>query len=170
MSNSRYTRDEIIVQGLELADVPTCTEDNMPGGIVKENAKAVKWLQNAMDKYHRKYPFSSDVAEVELIAIANDYDLRLSSDLTLYLPEDFILDVEDGIEYPGNRLYRKDYQEYLSSRIGLQSRASLRPTIYCIINERIKVLPLVSESLTLTLHYYKLAAALEPEDVVNFPD
>lgn len=171
---SRYVRDEIISQALDLAASPTVTAHDMPGGVVQPNAYAIKWLQNALDKFHRKYPFSSDIQDVTLTLQANNVDVVVTSDTTLYLPTDFIIDVRNGLEasYNGSsyRLTRKSYQYWLNYKLGNQNTTATRALVYTIINNRIKVLPLLSTAQSATLHYYALATALDANDPVNFPD
>jgi len=170
----RYTRDEIIIQGIELSSSPTLLKHDMPGGVVASDAYAIKWLQNALDMFHRKYPFSSDVQNVSMYIGANTTDMVLASDHSLYKPNDFIIDVRNGVICTINtqsyRLERKAFQSWLQFSLVNQRAVTKRPNIYTIINNRFKIAPVVSEPLLATLWYYALAPALEPDDAVNFPD
>jgi hypothetical protein len=172
---SRYTRDEIISQGLDLAHSPTVTTHDAPGGIIQQNAWSIKWLQNALDFFHRKYPFASDILDVSITIQANSVDAVLTSNTSLFLPLDFVLDVRDGIDvfdqngrfYP---IYRRDYRTWRVLNQTSQGFSGTRANIYTILNNRIKVLPLLSESRVATLHYYALPPVLKNDDVPSFPD
>lgn len=170
----RYTRDEIIIQGIELSSSPTLIQHDIPGGIVQENAHSIKWLQNALDFFHRKCPFSTDVQSVSVTIQSNSEDLVLTATPSLYLPADFMLDVRNGIvveSSSGNyRLERKSFQYWLSYRNGLQNATTTTPRMYCIINSRIKVAPLLSSPQACTLWYYALPVEIGPEDYPPFPD
>ena len=170
----RYTRDEIIVQGIELAIVPQLVTHDIPGGLVDPNAFAIKWLQNALDTFHRKFPFSSDVFPVDMTIRANNTDLVLTSDITKYLPTDFMLDVRNGVLASlGTRQYRlkrESFQYWLSYQLATQGSPVTQPTCYTIIQNRIKVLPLVTANMPATLWYYAVPAPLQALDKPNFPD
>ena len=170
----RYTRDEICLQGLELASCPGLTKQDAPGGILDPNAKSIKWLQNALDYFHRKYPFASDILDVDLTIQVNNVDAVLTADPTKYLPTDFIVDVRDGIDVTFNgafsQIFRKDYRTWRLKNQASQSGLAQRPEIYTRLNNRIKVLPKVSEPLSAVLHYYALPAVLETDSPVPFPD
>src|SRR6266446_2656558 len=172
MSNSRYTRDEIIVQGLELADCGTLNQHDMPGGLVSPTAHSVKWLQNAMDMFHRKYPFATDIQDISITIPVGNLNSYLTSTPSLYLPSDFIIDVRDGIDIVTNNstysLKRLSYQYWRKFQV--QSQISNSPRYYSIVSGKIKVLPLLSVSTPATLHYYALAPAFKAEDKINFPD
>ncbi len=175
MSNSRYTRDEIISQGLDLAGCSSVSQHDMPGGVVDPNAHAIKWLQNSLDMFHRKYPFSTDIQDIALTLPANSVDSYLTGITpTTYLPSNFILDVRNGIEATLDsrtyRLRRKSYQYWLEYKLGTQNRVVRGALYYTIVNKRIKVLPLLSEAQSAILHYYALPELLKAEDTVSFPD
>lgn len=174
---ARYTRDEIIAQGLDLAASPTVLQHDMSGGVVNENAWAIKWLQNALDMFHRKFPFSSDIASVAVTIQGNNTDVVLTSDGVSYLPTDFMIDVRNGLVVTINnqtfRLTRKSFQYWLSvyNYSGNTSFSSLsQGGLYCIVNNRIKVAPLTTTSQAGTLWYYALPALLTATSTPPFPD
>src|SRR5437773_6888318 len=93
----RYTRDEILIQGIELASSPVIVAHDMPTGTIDINAYSIKWLQNAMDMFHKRYPFSTDVTSTSLTIPAGSSDAYLTATPSKYLPTNFILDVRDGL-------------------------------------------------------------------------
>src|SRR6266446_3306877 len=115
--SGRYTRDEILIQGIELAQTQAIAAHDMPGDTISLNAYSIKWLQNAMDMFHKRYPFSTDVTSTSITIPAGNTDAYLTSDATKYLPLNFILDVKDGVlaSVGGKniRVYRKSFQTWL---------------------------------------------------------
>lgn len=171
---SRYSRDEILIQGLELAHSAPVIQHDMPGNIIQPNAWSIKWLQSALDMFHRVYPFAGDVTSVAITLNAHNVDANLTSDISLYLPIDFIVDVRNGIEAPyGNTTYRLrkiNSQLWLDYKIAYQTASGPRALCYAITNKRIKILPLLDTAQLATLYYYALAPEPGPEDAVDFPD
>lgn len=172
-----YVRDEIITQGIEETASPTLIAHDIPGGVVASNAYAIKWLQRALNYFHRKYPFANDITTVAMTALANTETLVLSSDLVSHLPSDFILDVRDGLianDSSGNgfRLTRQSYQYFMDTRLSYTNTVSniARGSSYCVVRNSIKLCTTLENTSTLVLHYYALPAQLEPEDFCDFPD
>jgi hypothetical protein len=179
--SSRYSRDEILLQALDLAHAPTVTTHDIVGNTIQPQAWSIKWLQSALDFLHRMYPFSSGIAEVDLMIPANtDYALLATPPIdlraSLYLPSDFILDVRNGIFVtPSNssvqyNLGRVDYQRWLGAKLAYQNGVSPNPVCYSIAQKRYKILPAPSETLQATAHYFALPPEPGPEDDVEFPD
>lgn len=173
---ARYTRDEIILQGLELAASPTVMQHDMPGGILQGNAYSIYWLQNALDTFHSKFPFSGDVQSTSITLPANADDLYIGASSTAYLPTDYILDVRNGITVTVNnqnyRLKRLAFQSFLNAQLANQNTSVVAnyPTNYCKINGRFKFSPRIRTSLTGTLYYFAMPAKIDHNDVVPFPD
>ncbi len=177
---SRYVRDEILSQGIELSASPTVIAHDMPGGVIDGNAYSIKWLQNALDMFHRKYPFASDIHTAAMTIQGSNADVLLASPNTLlpgdsiYLPDNFILDVRNGlictIGTQSYRLKRKSFQYWLNYSLSFQTLTQASTTAYCIVNEKIKVAPLLTEPVSATLYYYALPALLGPKSHVPFPD
>src|SRR6266571_1371582 len=143
----RYTRDELLSHALDLAQSPPLDRHDRPGDVIDQNAYCISWLQSALDRCHVKFPFSADVQDVDITFINTSTDIILTSDNTKYLPTDFILDVKDGIVCTLNntkvRLKRKSFQYWLSVYNSFVNTKSLIPSVYTIIQERIKVAPIV---------------------------
>src|SRR6266702_1394466 len=150
----RYTRDEILSHALDFLQSPPLDRHDRPGDVIDQNAFSISWLQSALDRCHVKFPFSTDN--------------------TKYLPIDFILDVRDGVVYISNnqsiRLKRKSFQYWLSIYNSTLNNRSPVPSIYTIIQNRIKVAPIVQSNISGTLWYYKLPSIVNSGDYINFPD
>lgn len=171
---SRYTRDEILAQGLELCSSPTLIQHDIPNGIVQQNAYCIKWLQNALDMFYRKYPFSSTISTVALSLAAGQNYLTLTSDITKYLPDNFIIDVRNGIlvSYNGQfyRLKRLSFQYLLNYQLSTQNATVSQTFCYSIVSGRILISPIVNVPMSLSMYYYALPTELQPQDHVDFPD
>jgi hypothetical protein len=171
----RYTRDEIIIQGIELSASPTVIQHDIPGGILQPNAYAIKWLQNALDMFHNKFPFSGDVQSTSITLPVGSHDIYLTGSPSVYLPTDYILDIRNGIIINYNnqlfRLKRVSFQDYLSADLSNQNITNaVRPSCYTKINERFKFTPLITSALTGTLWYFAMPALLDYNDYPAFPD
>ena len=171
---ARYTRDEILIQGIELSSSPTVIQHDMPGGIIQPNAYSIKWLQNALDMFHNKYPFSTDVTEVTVNFNTGTNDLVLNSDNTTFLPSSFILDVRDGVLYTQSnkqqRLKRLSFQYWLSYNLSNQNTQTTVPRTYTKVNSRIKFSPKVTVALTGSLWYYAQPSEIPYNGYPSFPD
>jgi len=171
----RLTRDEIISQGLELSDCANVIAHDMPGGIVDGNAYAIKWLQNALDMFHRRIPFSADLVSVGLTVGTNGDAVVTGS--SLLLPADFIVDVRDGVlvSLGGQsvRLRRRGFQRWLSLSLTTTTQTSFSAPgggMYTVAQSRIKVWPRLSTAQPATLWYYALPPGLTAQSIPVFPD
>jgi hypothetical protein len=171
---SRYTRDEIIDRGLNLAHSSTLDAHDKNGGVISPNAYSVQWLQQALDMYHIRYPFSGDVTNVAMtIPIGSDVTY-VTGTPTVFLPTNFMLDCIHGliVNYGEGlrRLRRVSFQRWLDvynpSVINPQQRA----VIYAIFGEKIHIAPLTVQAANATLWYFAQPAALDANDKPKFPD
>jgi hypothetical protein len=173
---SRYTRDEIISQALDLAHSPTVSAHDSPEGVLDPNAWTVKWLENALNFFHRLYPFSSDVTQAAMTVGASSTDVLLVTPAlhSLYLPDDFIVDIRNGLFFlVGTRevpLRRVDYQRWLKLKVSYQNIPVNEPLCYTLVQKRYKIIPMVSQTSLLTAHYFALPVSPGPDEFVDFPD
>jgi len=169
-----YTRDEILTQGLDLASSPTVDAHDRPGGVIQENAYSIKWLQNALDMYHKRYPFSTDVTSVAIAMPGGSTDVVLASDSTKYVPTDFMIAVRNGliVNVAGQllRVRETSFQYWLNFYNTFINSPAQWPMRYTFINSRLKIAPLLSASQAGTLWYYKQPAKLEADSEPSFPD
>jgi len=169
----RYTRDEILLQGLDLASSPSLTTHDAPGGIISSNAHCIYWLQNALDMFHIKYPFSSDVVSASITFPSNSDELYITPGV--FLPSDFIIEVRRGLIATVNnqsyRLEKKSFQQFLDLQLNSQSTTNPdNPRFYSKVNNRYKFTPRVQNNTSGTLWYYKLPSKLDSDDYPSFPD
>lgn len=178
---NRYTRDQLILNMLDLVQNANLTQSEAPGGVVQPHAMSIQWLQDILDFMYHKSPFSSTVAHMAL-------DCPAFAD-TLTLPEDFILDVRDGylvrhIEADPQsmmRVYRRSFQDFLDQRLGMQKLRSggpggyVPPQYYCIVEraangqQLMQLAPIPQTFVSGQLWYYQLPPILGATDKPTFP-
>jgi len=169
---NRYTRDEILHRALDMAKTPTLDINDRPQEVFLTTALSIKWLQEALDIFHVKFPWASDIVDVNVV-VAN-------AGFTITLPDDFVLDVRDGLLpiHPTTlkkvRAKRFNYQKFLSFDLSRQGNKG-RPLVYAFKSNSAKtakemiVSPVADQAYNCTLHYYHLPAVLEADDIPIFP-
>jgi hypothetical protein len=177
---NRYTRDELILIALNMAQLPNLEVHEAPDGVVQQDAYSIQWLQDILDFWYHIMPFSATVDDVGITCTAN-------SDV-IVLPGDFILDVRNGLEVqtvPGdNTSYRKiqrlSLQKFRNRRLQHQNTQSVKyPIAYCVVGDDgstvtqyqiMRVTPTPTIATACVLWYYKLPAKLEANQRPKFPD
>jgi len=167
MAINRLNRDQILQRALDLADSPTLDKKDRPGGIIQVNAFSITWLQEALDKFHKKFPFAADIKSVTLNIAALDN--------TFALPADYILDYKDGVllNDDAGRLRRRTLSFILNQTQGTTSSPHKSvPKIYAPRGGTLiaDFYPRADKVYTATFHYYALPAVLAKGDVPSFPD
>ncbi len=177
---SRYTRDELILVAIQMAQLPNLENHDVPDGVVQQDAYAIQWLQDILDFWYHIMPFSATVAEVPLTCTAN-------SD-SIVLPSDFILDVRNGLEvqtvpgdvYSYQKKYRLPLQKFRNQRLHNQNAQGVKyPEYYCIVGDdgnvvtqyqTMRVTPTPQIATLCNLWYYQLPPRLEANQRPKFPD
>jgi hypothetical protein len=183
---NRYTRDEVLHTALDMADVATLEVHDRPDGVILPKAHSIKWLQNMLDMFYNRYPFAGEVVKAAMLVQAHQEDVLLATPPevipgeiapSLYLPHDFAIDVTDGliIPYGESTFYRVKkiaFQPWLRVQTFYRSAQApqARVLYYTIINNRIKTVPLIAQSVLADLWYYRLPPVLEANDIPRFPD
>lgn len=159
---NRLTRDEILHQGLDLADLPTLDEHDRPGGrgsTIAATAHSIAWLQSALDLVHRTFPWSGLVTSTTLTVAPSG---------SATLPTNFLEDFRDGVTLgsPYRRLRRVSMPDLLAAdpeAVGdLVAYVVTPPTL------RVWRRPIVTTPLT--LWYYALPPPLTANTIPQFPD
>jgi len=165
MATNRLNRDEILNRALDLADSAVLDSKDRPEGIIVTTALSITWLQEALDYFHKKFPFQAALVTTPVTISEND--------ITITLPADFIQDYKDGIllDDDGGRLIRRGLSELLNrSRGTTASPVRGTPDIYAIRGGLIEFAPKAQKAFTGTLYYYKLPAVITESQIPNFPD
>lgn len=167
---NRLSRDEIIHTALDMADLPTLDAKDRPEGILMPKAISISWLQQAMDAFHKRYPFAVDAVTTTMLYVANSDRLVVAEDTTKSLPDDFTLDLRDGLLLqPGpdqimGRLRQRSLQSFINLNLQYQHYRGQYPVAYCVFgDDHIKVGPTSETSYQLTMWYYKQPQPLKAE-------
>jgi len=166
MSNNRLSRNDILNDALDMVDSQALDLKDRPGGTLVPAALSIRWLQRGLDIFHRAFPWSGTITTGSL-------SLTTSTN-TVALPSDFVMDKRDGIKIVqtspaiNRRLLRKSLDWLLDQNA--TATATGEPGAYVIIGTNVTVVPWPKTSYTATLWYYKLPAALAPNERPNFPD
>jgi hypothetical protein len=154
----------VLHRALDMVDAPALNAKDRPGGVILTNALSLGWLQDALDMFHRAFPFAGTVLSTTISIPVTTGEVAA--------PADFILDVRNGITLPSpttQRLRRVGLQEFIRQQ--MQDTSTSTPAIYMVTGPTtlIKCYPVPPAAQSATLWYYALPAELSPNDKPNFP-
>lgn len=160
MAMNRLTRDQILVRALDLTDSSVLDNKDRPAGTIVAGAYTIGWLQEVLDYFAKKFPFSQDITSTPVSIAANA--------TTFAVPADFVLDYKNGLLLPDDkgRVQRRG----LSYLLNFSLNNTGLPTFYAVRGSTIEFRPKADAAYTATLWYYKLPAVLAAADVPQFPD
>ncbi len=166
MAMNRLQRDEIINKALDLADSSVLDAKDRPSSpTIESSALSLDWLQEVLDLFAKRFPFSLNLTEAPISIAENDTSFSV--------PSDFIIDYRNGVilaEDQG-RLLRRSLNTILHQTVGTTSSPVLGvPSIYAVRGNTIKFAPKAQKSYSATLHYYSLPAVIASDGVPFFPD
>jgi hypothetical protein len=166
MGTNRLTRDEILLRSLDMIDSPSLDQKARPDGAVDPHSMVIGWLQDGLDFFQRKFPWTG-------LITSSAYTLAGTDIYTL--PTTFVLDIRDGLrimETGANpvkrRLLRKSLT-WLLSRDTTAARTGT-PEAYVVLPPSVRIYPHPDRSYAAELWFYSLPAALQAYTVPNFPD
>lgn len=162
---NRLTRDEILLEALDLVDSPRLDEKDRPAGTIQATALSIKWLQKGLDLAHNTYPWQGELKTATFTLVAGTPTYSIAT-----IASDFVLDFKNGVVLPDDkgRLRRAPLNLILEFKTSSSSQSA--PERYCIHNNLLVVRPIPRESYaSTTLYYYSLPAALGANDVPHFP-
>jgi len=164
---NRLNRDEILLRALDLADSSVMDQKDRPSGVIVATAFTTVWLQEAVDYFHQRFPFSANIKEIDITIAINSNIIDLST-----VASDFILDYKDGIilaEDEG-RLRRRALSWILNQVVG-QNSSPLRdrPRIYSVIGTNIRIYPSADKEYKAKFNYYAIQPVLGATDTPLFP-
>lgn len=177
---NRYVRDQLVLIALDMAQLPNLTVHDAPNGVVQQHAFAIQWLQDILDYWYHMCPFSATVVKQPMSLTANTD--------TVTLPDDFILDVRNGLlvqTTPGDntsyrRRFRVPLQKFINRQVVYQKSTHINyPDFYCVVgddgnimtqHQTMKVTPTPSINTQCQLWYYQLPAVLKANQKPKFPN
>ncbi len=165
MAINRLNRDEILNRALDLADSSVLNKKDRPNGEIITNAFSISWLQEALDRFHKKFPFRADITSTTISMAALDQ--------TFTLPADYILDYKDGLLLADDegRLRRRTLSKILNLTQGTTaSPLKSVPKIYAILGTTARFYPRTDKARTATFYYYSLPPVISATTIPIFPD
>ena len=176
-----YCRDEIILIGLAMAQLPNLEIHDAPDGVVQEEAYAVQWLQDILNFFYSVVPFSATAKKSTSVTCTANSD-------TVTLPADFIVDVRNGLlvqTIPGDptsfkRTMQVSLQKFINRQLAYQnSTNALFPYFYCVVGDdenpltnyrEMLITPTPTINTVCNLWYYYRPPRLEANHKPKFPD
>jgi len=169
MAMNRLQRDQILNRALDRLDSAVLDAKDRPAGTIVPAALSITWLQEGVDYFAKKFPWSQMVKNIP-------WSLATNAN-TIAQPSDFILDYRDGLvidSLPGTstpttnefRLRKRSLFKILE----LPDSSRDRPHLYTVVATVIQVWPRANQAYTGTLYYYSLPAVLGATDTPIFPD
>jgi len=103
------TRDQILIQALDMLDNPELDKHDRPAGTIATGAFSTNWLQRGVDKFLEEFPWQSSILTTTAV---------LDSTGVVVMPADFLKVLRDGVLIPseGFRVRERGWQEYLDAR------------------------------------------------------
>jgi hypothetical protein len=157
---NRLNRDQILIRALDLLDSSALDAKDRPSGTIVSTALSIGWLQEALDYFCKKFPFSATLTTAPVSVAQNG--------TTFAQPADFILDYRNGIllDNDKGRMLRTSLGKLLNR---VQSTVG-PPSLYTIRGNVIEFRPKADASYSGTLYYYALPAVLTAGVIPTFPD
>jgi len=157
---NRLNRDQILIRALDLADSSVLDLKDRPAGTIVASAFTIGWLQEALDYFCKKFPFSQDIKSTPVNIAADS--------TTIAVPADFVLDYKNGIVLDDDkgRMQRRG----LSYLLNFSLSAKSTPRFYSVRGTTIEFRNKADKAYTGVLWYYFLPAVLAASDVPFFPD
>jgi hypothetical protein len=157
---NRLNRDQILIRALDLLDSSALDAKDRPSGTIVSTALTIGWLQEALDYFHKKFPYASTIATASL-AIGE-------GTVTVAQPADMILDYRNGIVLANDegRLQRRSLSHLLNRPIAQVGP----PSLYALRGNVIHLWPKPNKAYNATLYYYQLPATLAAGTIPSFPD
>jgi hypothetical protein len=160
MAMNRLTRDQILIRALDLADSAVLDNHDRPSGTILSSAFSIGWLQEALDYFAKKFPFSQDITSTP-VNIAE-------GDTSFSAPADFVLDYKNGLVLPDDQ--GRAQRRGLSYLLNFSGTSKGAPRFYAIRGSTIELRPKADKAYAATFWYYSLPAVLDAATVPQFPD
>lgn len=169
MPVNRRTRNQIILEALDLADLPELDQHDRPvAGSVETSAFAINWLQRCVDVLAQEFPWASEITRTSGTISALNQDLSTLSDL--------ILDVRNGMHLriggTTKQLRRVSFADIMAWQMTNDQAGTPitgDPSLYCFTGTTVRFDITPSEARTYTLWYYAMPATLSGAAIPSFP-
>ena len=169
MAMNRLNRDEILIRALDRLDSAVLDAKDRPAGTIVAGAFSITWLQEAVDYFAKKFPWSLNIKTVAWSLATNANAIAQPSDFILDYRDGLVIDSLPGASTPTTNEFRLRKRS-LFKIIELPDSSRDRPHLYTVVGTNIQVWPRANQAYTGTLYYYALPAVLGATTVPTFPD
>ena len=161
---NRRTRDEILIQALNLLDNPALDQRDRPNGTIVPTALTIGWLQDGLDLAYHLYPIAG--------TIVRDSPLTIPKGATaVNVPSNCLLDYKNGLVIRSEKVRCR--RRSLDTLLNLDPDMQGVPRIYAFDpnnnTPRILPWPKPDKDYQAYFTYYSLPPVLGPTTVPNFP-
>ena len=167
MPVNRRTRDQILIEALDLADLPELDQHDRPSATIASTAFSIQWLQRCLDVMSQEFPWASEVTSTTGSLTTLNQDLGLT---------DFILDVRGGflIKDGGSTipLIRRNFQDimlYQTKNDAGGTPITGRPRLYNFTGTTVRLNVTPDKTYTFVLWYYAMPSVLAASTIPTFP-
>ena len=169
MPVNRLTRDQLLIQALDMADMPELDQHDRPSVTIDSAAFSINWLQRALDEMHQEFPWAGTVTS------ATGTVTTLNT--TNFAPSDFILDVRDNLHLTVSGSIRRLIRRNMADIVSLQARTFQNsayvagvPTQYCFTGRDLHLNQTPEAGgYSHTLWYYQMPSVLSGTTIPTFP-
>lgn len=169
MPVNRLTRDTLLIQALDMADMPELDQHDRPSATIVSTAFSINWLQRCLDEVHQEFPWAGTIASTTGTVTAMN--------TTNFAPSDFILDVRDNLHLTVSGSRRRLIRRNFADIVSLQARTFQNnafvtgvPTQYSFTGRDLRLNQTPDAGgFAYVLWYYQMPAVLAAADTPNFP-
>lgn len=164
------TRDQILIQALDMADLPELNQHDRPAGTIDAAAFTINWLQRAVDEVLAEFPWGGQVA---------DTPLTLTGANTLNVaPTDMLKEVREGVQLQitsnsVKSLIKRNFQDIIrfqaKNNVSGSTPPTGQPVFYCFTGRTLRIDKVPDQNYTGTLWFYQRQAALSGSTVPLIP-
>jgi len=164
------SRDAILIQALDMADLPELNQHDRPAGTIASTAFSINWLQRAVDEVLAEFPWGGQVTTAALtITGANTANAA---------PADMLKEVREGVQLQitsnsVKTLIKRNLQDIIrfqaKSNVNGTNPPTGQPVFYCFTNRILRLDKVPDQTYTGTLWYYQYQAALTTSTVPLIP-
>ena len=167
MAANALTRDQILLEALKMAEVPSLNQQDVSNGnphtgTINVAAMSIGMLQQGLNLFYSQFPWQATATSAAIAFVANVN--------TVALPARFMLDVRDGVLVTVGvrvrRLRRRGLQNLISYNLNARPGA---PVMYCLQADQLLIAPTPDIAYTGTIWFYQRPADLTGSAIPVFP-
>lgn len=168
MPVNRLSRNRILTEALDLADLPELDQHDRPDASIVTSAFAINWLQRCIDVMAQEFPWASEITRTTGNITTLNQDLAFT---------DFILDVRDGLYLTDGtsvkRLFRRNFADIMAYQMkndqGTAAATTGTPSLYAFTGTTVRFDITPNKTYPFTLWYYAMPSTLSVSAIPAFP-